>query len=377
MRPMLEVCYAYAVIGRAVIGMVIGRTSVEHVAYPTTAMVLMLGLLSLPSSACGGRSLGSSQPTDAAALPLPDAAVSARLDAAVLPEACEGPAWAAGTGQAPRPVTVTSARIAMDCCDGATAHFHGASFPGLGFDPVVMLKSWGAWPSPGQFDLAALDPEGGLGVWLVASEGGPSEARRLEGWLRLEGADPYAGPLAMSICVTATVGGGEDDELVGLRLWVPSLPLMPWDWWERFALHRLEAPDLTAREAAAVPLAELVLDPMPLFTLGNLNYYEAGTHTLRFEPWYGDHLLAQLPAVGVEGLPFVVVVDHEPLYLGAFFTALSSSTFGHPVILVEDIAGGAARIERAYPGPGAATSPDPRADPRLLELLAAAAKLAP
>lgn len=302
-----------------------------------------------------------------------DAAVP--TDAAVaLPEVCEGPAWAAGPAGEPRPVVVTSTRLVMDCCDGAVVHFHAAPF--LGFDPVVMIRAWGAWPSPGTWDLAAMAPDQALEVRIFPDGDDTQDEQRLKGWLRLEveGEDPYASPLRLSLCVTSIQGG---PEVEGVRLWVPSLPVMPWDWWERFGLHLLADPDLTPAQAAALPLEDLALDEAPRVSLGNLRFYERSTHTLRLEPWYGDQLTALLPEVGVSGLPFVVVVDQAPIYLGAFFTAFSSQTFGQPVIVLGDLEDGEVRIERAYPGPGAAEGTDPRGDPRLIELLEAAGKLAP
>lgn len=340
----------------------------------------ILWLLPLVLTACGGRSPWATWDGDGTAPPGQDAQV--RPDAVVvLPEACEGPAWAAGPRELPRPVTVTSSRLVMDCCDGATAHFHASQF--LGFDPIVMIRAWGLWPSPGTWDLGALGPtsDTGVEVRVHSLEDSTYQDQRLEGWLRLEGVDdPYSSPLSLSLCVTGVTGvtGIQGDSRVdGLRLWVPHLALMPWDWWERLALHLLQNPELTAEEAAARPLGELLLASVPLVTLGNLDFYEGSTHTLRMEPWYGDRLRGLLPEVGVHGLPFVVVVDAEPIYLGAFFTSLSSSSFGQPVIVLEDIAEGAVRIERAYPSPGAATGSDPRGDPRILELLEAVAKLAP
>ena len=87
-----------------------------------------------------------------------------------------------------------------------------------------------------------------------------------------------------------------------------------------------------------------------------------------------ESIRATLPPVGTQGLPFVVLSGNERLYLGAFWTGVSSEAFPHPVVVVESMDRLGFRIEGGYPT-GGGDPADPRADPRLLAALRHAGKL--
>ena len=74
---------------------------------------------------------------------------------------------------------------------------------------------------------------------------------------------------------------------------------------------------------------------------------------------------------------FVVTVDREPIYYGAFMSLYFSRTYDGVVILWPpmDEDGRTIRIQLGYPGPDFFAGKDPRADSRILASLKRAGKL--
>lgn len=101
--------------------------------------------------------------------------------------------------------------------------------------------------------------------------------------------------------------------------------------------------------------------------------YDWPTHTIRLRHsiWF------KLREPGVHGVPFVVVADGTPVYVGAFWTGFSSVSTERPVIMWDyQRKANAVTIERAYPGPSfAAQGTDPRQDKRIRKALSERGKL--
>ena len=85
----------------------------------------------------------------------------------------------------------------------------------------------------------------------------------------------------------------------------------------------------------------------------------------------GDTIRSEVGDVSVFGLPFVVVSQGVRMYVGAFVTLVSSYLPSCPMITVELIESTGFTIESPP------TGSDPRNDPRLLQALAEAFRLAP
>jgi hypothetical protein len=125
---------------------------------------------------------------------------------------------------------------------------------------------------------------------------------------------------------------------------------------------------LRRSDPSEIPLAEY-----PIISEEDLLSYDWNTHTMHL----GQSIWFRIREPGVHGLPFVVVVDGAPLYVGAFWSHISSIATPLPVIMWDherkskDLV-----IQRAYPTPEAAgKSADPRGNPRLKRVLEELGKL--
>jgi hypothetical protein len=115
----------------------------------------------------------------------------------------------------------------------------------------------------------------------------------------------------------------------------------------------------------------------PVISDADLVAYDFTRHLMTLKP----EAMARIPRPPVEGTPFVVAVDGQPVYPGAFATRSSSRSFAVPTITVDGRAMNTNQaldtllIERAYPQPSFGVGPDPRSDPRIRGALAALRKL--
>ena len=119
------------------------------------------------------------------------------------------------------------------------------------------------------------------------------------------------------------------------------------------------------------------LSEPPLISATDIISYDFANHVIRL----GPEALPRIPRPPVEGTPFVVVVNGERIYLGAFTSGFSSMTFGVPSIMVDrrtlvtNQPPDTLVIERAYTSPTLGVGPDPRGDQRIKTALTALHKL--
>jgi len=115
----------------------------------------------------------------------------------------------------------------------------------------------------------------------------------------------------------------------------------------------------------------------PIISEADILAYDFSKHALKLRP----EALKRLPLPPVEGTPFVVVVNGERIYWGAFYSNFSSIPFSLPVILVnrgaqsETPGRDIVLIERAYPAQSA-MGKDLRSDERVRDVLGKLKKLA-
>lgn len=94
---------------------------------------------------------------------------------------------------------------------------------------------------------------------------------------------------------------------------------------DRFAVYLLNDSSLKATDAAKAEINSLPLSSTPLFTSENLQFYKWSDHSFRVDSITAKKLgslAKERPTVF--GIPFVVTVDKERIYLGAFWFLYSS-----------------------------------------------------
>jgi len=128
----------------------------------------------------------------------------------------------------------------------------------------------------------------------------------------------------------------------------------------RFGIYLVK--DLKTRSAIEKNLDELVLESDPIITEKDMEQYNWSYHSFKL----GKEVFDRIPNVPTDGLPFVVVADGERIYLGAFWTSLSSVSTTLPVIdvLLKD----SVAINWGYPFTPEGVS-DPRNDKRIYKVL--------
>ncbi|CAG0956605.1 hypothetical protein ARNL5_00563 [Anaerolineae bacterium] len=91
------------------------------------------------------------------------------------------------------------------------------------------------------------------------------------------------------------------------------------------AIHTLQDTTLSAFAVWGMPLDSLKLSSKPFFTIDDVTSYRWSTHEFTVSAAVDSQLAALKWVHGhTGGVPFVVVVDGEKIYLGAFWYAYSS-----------------------------------------------------
>lgn len=131
------------------------------------------------------------------------------------------------------------------------------------------------------------------------------------------------------------------------------------------------------RQVDRSELADIALEENPLITEADVISYNPETHQMELaEEAYARVIsLFSLP-VDVDGLPFVVVVDDEPIYSGAFYTPVSSLSYSG-VVIMQPLGEKARTLSfgLGYPGADLFEGKDPRSDSRIINRLGMVNKL--
>ena len=113
------------------------------------------------------------------------------------------------------------------------------------------------------------------------------------------------------------------------------------------------------------------LQQPPLISAQDILGYDIETHTIELNEAAFQRVssIFTLP-VDVDGIPFILAVDGEPIYHGAFYTPASSLSY-NGVIIPHPLGGkpNTISIQLGYPSIEAFDGEDPRSDPRILETL--------
>jgi hypothetical protein len=120
--------------------------------------------------------------------------------------------------------------------------------------------------------------------------------------------------------------------------------------------------DVTERIRAFYKAApkDIPVAQYPVISDKDIESYDWKTQTLLVD----KAALWRIPSPSVWGAPFVVVVDGQPVYVGAFYTGASSASCPVPVIMTDPFLrqSNTLQIQRAYPGEGVPgqSATDPR-----------------
>jgi hypothetical protein len=140
-----------------------------------------------------------------------------------------------------------------------------------------------------------------------------------------------------------------------------------------WALFRLADSSLTDYELRSVPLEKIALLKRPLITAADLTAYSWSTHSFTGTGRL-DSTISTLSLLHghSRGLPFMVAVDGQPVYLGSFWFGYSSiADSGCPYVMLPPVP--PYRIQASLLG----EIPDPRGDNRVFEALSRAGILRP
>jgi len=141
---------------------------------------------------------------------------------------------------------------------------------------------------------------------------------------------------------------------------------------EGFAIYltKQDIPPAQMEDSSHVDIAE-----EPIITISDVITYDAQEHELRLAASAFERI-SQLD-VPTSGRSFIVCVDKQPIYWGAFWVLWSSQSFDgvtiwKPLILEETHA---IRLELGYASSELYTGEDPRSNPTVMESLEQAGKL--
>ncbi len=145
---------------------------------------------------------------------------------------------------------------------------------------------------------------------------------------------------------------------------------------DEFAIYLVDLDQgMSAQDALQVNLSELDLADTPILAIDDIISYDWETHAITLTDAAYERL-AQLQVLVAPGVPFVVCIDREPIYRGAFWASFSSASFDGIAIVLPPGEERPIRIQLGYPeSPDLFTGEDLRADPRILQALAETGKL--
>lgn len=284
---------------------------------------------------------------------------------------CSGDEARVQRGATISPLVTTGSLRFYDCCEASELYLHTKDALGDNGHLDLRGSPGGRYPvgevvvgdDPKQELMVAMT----LGATLFGS-GMSAAGPRISGTLEIDQAD-YSAPLTARFCLTLKFPGDPND---GVRFYAPAAKVMALGWNERFAIYLLKDRTIDAAAAGKLALGSLVLADQPLLDLFGIRYYRRGDHFVAFD--LSPQLAAiksQIGTVPLQGAPFVVVADGNRVYLGAFWTELSSFSPAAPFVRVEGMTTQGMTIELP------AGAKDPRADARIVDALTGAAKLAP
>ena len=263
--------------------------------------------------------------------------------------------------------------IVMDCCKGLGVNLH--TLAQLGFDLDLDITVQAGSTPPGQYpvgptvDFSAPFRNVTIRKYGVASTTEPPLP--MSGTVTTSGIPSGVTAQNMGLCLETDSASSPS---AGIRLYVPHVTMIPNSLRSRFQIFRLADQSITPEQAQAQSLNSLALAATPLLNLGSIYYVEQSTGNIGTPnaSTIGNSLRNPPSVVPLAGLPFVVMVNDVPIYLGTFFRLVSSMIPVGPVIVVDDITDDLVPISAP-----AQAGNDPRFDPSIVQVLTDTGNLVP
>ena len=122
-------------------------------------------------------------------------------------------------------------------------------------------------------------------------------------------------------------------------------------------------------------LSHIEIADGPVFTVDDIISYDKDTHEI--ELTYEAYKRVTKLVVPTTGRSFIVCVDRNPIYWGAFWTPISSQSFDGVTIWTFPFSqqGNIIKLELGYPSPDFYEGQDPRSNPEIMQSLEQAGKL--
>jgi hypothetical protein len=127
---------------------------------------------------------------------------------------------------------------------------------------------------------------------------------------------------------------------------------------------------------SAMPaLSHVELADEPIISIDDIISYTEETHEIELTADAYERVTKL--EVPTSGMAFIVCINRQPIYWGAFWTPISSQSFDGVTIMLPPFPSGEhlIQIELGYPSPGFYGGEDPRSSPEILQSLEQAGKL--
>ena len=266
------------------------------------------------------------------------------------------------------PLATTSYVTLMNCCEPFSIVFHTEHL--ISCNLVLDVMVMGLEYPPERLEIDSLADNSSLGLHCDycanAEHGGLCELidGSLSGWIEFKEGEP-----GESRGVSACLEVAHDGEYDGVRLFANDVPVAGYNDFRRFEIFLLQDETLTTEDVENLPLNSLELGISPILDLVGISYYDRRSHELALAPFTYGNFQYYLPDMTVSGIPFVVVVDGEKIFLGSFASVYSSVIAEVPMIYLDDYE--LMILELEWFGEGE----DPRDNQVILDLLRETGKL--
>lgn len=250
-----------------------------------------------------------------------------------LAEFCAGSTKVAYQGQVLTPAVTSYDPLGiLNCCASYGVRLHTSK--DIGQDLQVIVDVAVGPDVSGTYEI-------GTSQWAVrAGLRIPSEdlytRHSVVGSIEIKGSYTDPAPWQMGLCLEVT---DTATDLYGTRVYVPSVNVLGFTLPSPLDFFLLQDSTLTVDKAELVPLETLPLAPTAFLRLDQIDFVEKASHWIGVVPEYAiiESLQKTLGHVPLYGTPFVIKVEGQALFLGAFMSFISSVGYRVPTVWVDEM----------------------------------------